>query len=191
MDIEKDFVIVKARLYLGAAYDLSPKKAEAHKQGHLTELDRVETKAKARAARDFGIGTEHALDMDDLEAGAVEGSVEAPKVRVVNADKSSQNAQQNGNGATTQPTPAKPTPIAVQPQHQGIDAPTPGELRTRCKAIGKDFSVLVKMLKKVATPDDALSPEDCTRASVMIAQWEGFFFAAKEQNDKVAANGSA
>jgi hypothetical protein len=83
-------VIVKARLYLGASYDASPKKAEAYKQGKLTELDRVETKAKARAARDFGIGTEHALDMDDLEAGSVEGSAEPTNgngLRVVNADK--------------------------------------------------------------------------------------------------------
>ncbi len=34
------------------------------KQGLLSELDKVETKAKARAARDYGIGTKYALDFD-------------------------------------------------------------------------------------------------------------------------------
>lgn len=81
MDAEKDFVIVRARLYLGADYASSVKKAEAYKQGKLTELDKVETKAKARAARDFGIGTEHALDMDDLEAASVPGDVSVQEER--------------------------------------------------------------------------------------------------------------
>ena len=87
-DPEKNFVVVRVRLYLGPSYEDSPKKAEAHKQGPLSELDKVETKAKARAARDFGIGTEHALDMDDVEADAI---ADAPPVagngrKVVEAD---------------------------------------------------------------------------------------------------------
>lgn len=71
MDAEKDFCIVRARLYLGTDFAVSPKRAVAHKQGKLSELDKVETKAMARAARNFGVGTEHALDMDDLEADSV------------------------------------------------------------------------------------------------------------------------
>ncbi len=113
MDAEKDFVIIKARLYLGASYEASPKKAEAYKQGRLTELDRVETKAKARAARDFGIGTEHALDMDDLEAGSVEGGAESPKVKVVNSDK----------------------PSSVQPSSDLAKTPL-GQRMLRAKAVG-------------------------------------------------------
>lgn len=64
---EKDFVIVKAYLYLGKDYETSEKKAEAMKQGRISNLDKVETAAKARAARDFGIGTEYALDMDEAD----------------------------------------------------------------------------------------------------------------------------
>ncbi len=112
MDAEKDFVIVRARLYLGADYASSVKKAEAYKQGKLTELDKVETKAKARAARDFGIGTEHALDMDDLEAASVpsgdmtikeeksngqrvvESAATPKQLPAPNASKSQQNGQE-------------------------------------------------------------------------------------------------
>src|SRR2546429_7481259 len=64
MDPERNFCIVRSRLYLGPDYNTSEKRAEAHKQGFLTELDRVETKAMARAARNWGIGTEFALDFD-------------------------------------------------------------------------------------------------------------------------------
>lgn len=65
MDPERDFCIVKARLFLGCDYDLSDKKAEALKQGPLSQLDKVETAAKARAARDFGVSTEFALDFEE------------------------------------------------------------------------------------------------------------------------------
>lgn len=67
---EKGFVIVKAYLYLGANYADSDKKAEAMKQGSINILDKVETAAKARAARDFGIGTEYALDIEADETDA-------------------------------------------------------------------------------------------------------------------------
>ncbi len=66
-DLERNFCIVKTRLYLGADYDASDKKAEAMKSGPVTSLDKVETAAKARAARDFGISVEYALDMDDSD----------------------------------------------------------------------------------------------------------------------------
>ena len=67
LDPENNFVIVRARLYLGASYEQSDKKSEAHKQGPLSQLDIVETKAMARAARNFGISTEMALDFDEVE----------------------------------------------------------------------------------------------------------------------------
>ncbi len=65
LDPERDFVIVKVKLYTGPDYEMAEKKAEAMKQGPLSQLDKVETAAKARAARDFGVSTEFALDIDD------------------------------------------------------------------------------------------------------------------------------
>ena len=75
LDVEHDFVIVKCCLYLGAEYSLSDKKTEALKQGRLSALDKVETAAKARCARDFGISTELALELqeEELETDGVEG----------------------------------------------------------------------------------------------------------------------
>jgi hypothetical protein len=64
-DMEKNFCVVRARLFLGADYDLSDKKAESMKQGLFTALDKIETAAKARCCRDFGIGTEYALEFSD------------------------------------------------------------------------------------------------------------------------------
>lgn len=90
MDPERNFCIVRARLYLGNSYEDSMIRAEAHKQGPLTDLDKVETKAKARAARDFGIGTEYALDMDDTPEGQVVGTIvtsEASSQDVVDAPR--------------------------------------------------------------------------------------------------------
>lgn len=73
MDPETNQVIVKARLYLGASYELSEKKAEGMKQGKLSELDKVETAAMARASRNFGISTEMTLDFDELEEKGTSG----------------------------------------------------------------------------------------------------------------------
>ena len=72
-DVEKNTCLVKVRLYLGADYELSDKKAEAHKSGPYTSLDKVETAAMARAARNFGVGTEYALEFEaeDMTPGAV------------------------------------------------------------------------------------------------------------------------
>jgi hypothetical protein len=66
-NVEQNVCIVKVRLFLGASYELSDKKAEAMKSGPLSSLDKVETAAKARAARDFGISVEDALEMDTEE----------------------------------------------------------------------------------------------------------------------------
>lgn len=65
LDVERNLVVVKCRLYLGASYEQSDKKTEALKSGPLSTLDKVETAAKARCARDFGISTELALEWDE------------------------------------------------------------------------------------------------------------------------------
>ncbi len=72
-DVEKNTCMVKVRLFLGSDYEMSDKKAEAHKTGPFTSLDKVETSAMARAARNFGIGTEYALEFEaeDMTPGAV------------------------------------------------------------------------------------------------------------------------
>jgi hypothetical protein len=64
MVVEHNMVIVKAWIFDGATYAESGRRASSYKQGLLSALDKVETGAKARAARDFGIGTEYALDKE-------------------------------------------------------------------------------------------------------------------------------
>ena len=61
LDQEHNFVIVKAWIFDGETYAESERRASAYKQGTLSSLDKVETGAKARAARDFGIGTEYCI----------------------------------------------------------------------------------------------------------------------------------
>jgi hypothetical protein len=58
----------------------------------------VETKAKARAARDLGISTELALDMDDAPVGEVVGTV-------VTAEAVSQEATQSSEAPKQLPKP--------------------------------------------------------------------------------------
>ncbi len=70
LDPEHNFVIVKALVFVGVDYASATLKCSAMKQGLLTQLDRVETAAKARALRDLGISTELALDHDDSDADA-------------------------------------------------------------------------------------------------------------------------
>src|SRR6266487_4878722 len=65
MDVEHNLVFVKAWIFDGKTYAESERRASSYKQGLLSALDKVETGAKARAARDFGISTELALDMDE------------------------------------------------------------------------------------------------------------------------------
>ncbi len=82
LDVERNLVVVKCRLYLGANYEQSEKKTEALKSGSLSTLDKVETAAKARCARDFGISTELALETElDGEAELTEEG--QPPVTVV------------------------------------------------------------------------------------------------------------
>jgi hypothetical protein len=67
LDPERDFVVVKAWLFLGLDKENTTKRASALKSGKLSLLDKVETSAKARATRDFGIGLEYALEFDEIE----------------------------------------------------------------------------------------------------------------------------
>ncbi len=64
MDVERNLVVVKAWIFDGKTYSESERRASAYKQGLLSALDKVETGAKSRAARDYGIGTEYALDIE-------------------------------------------------------------------------------------------------------------------------------
>lgn len=75
MDIEHNLVIVKAWIFDGPTYAESKQRASAYKQGLLSALDKVETGAKARAARDYGIGTEYALDFEAEDDQAGNGKV--------------------------------------------------------------------------------------------------------------------
>jgi hypothetical protein len=90
VDQERNFCIVRARLWVGPDYDTADVRAVAHKQGPLSELDRIETKAKARAARDLGISTELALDMDDTPDNEVQGTIvtaERPQPPTLDPDR--------------------------------------------------------------------------------------------------------
>jgi hypothetical protein len=112
MDVERDFCIVRARLFTGDTFESSPRRAVAHKQGKLTQLDKVETQAKARAARDLGISTELALDIDD---GQVVGEIVGT---VVTAESHSeyQEAVETVEAPKQLPQPTKVRPQVVQSQ---------------------------------------------------------------------------
>src|SRR5437588_6745976 len=83
MDVEHNLVFVKAWIFDGKTYAESERRASSYKQGMLSALDRVETGAKARAARDFGIGTESALEMDEeiTPAGGQDASEQLATVK--------------------------------------------------------------------------------------------------------------
>lgn len=135
MDEEKGTCIVKAIGYDGLDYASSNLKGTALKQGKLTELDKVETKAKSRVARDVGIGTEYALDMTADETDATHDDL--PE-RVL----------------ARETTAEVPIPI---------NAPLVSELRERHKFLGMkdDFETIkFKLLKRKLT-DDEMSPEMC------------------------------
>ena len=101
LDPEHNFVIVKATVFVGTDYASSTFKCSAMKQGLLTQLDRVETAAKARALRDLGISTELALDHDDSDADDVPTT---PPQRPTQARKP---ATSNHSTQATQPPPAQ------------------------------------------------------------------------------------
>ena len=65
LDVEHNLVVIKAWIFDGPSYLESQHRASGTKQGPLSSLDKIETAAKARASRDFGISTELALDIED------------------------------------------------------------------------------------------------------------------------------
>jgi hypothetical protein len=92
MNEEKNFVIVKAIIYDGKTYEEATRRASSLKQGLLSALDKVETAAKARAARDYGVSTELALDSEpeeDLDTPTLPGNK-----RAANAPRSLPRGQQ-------------------------------------------------------------------------------------------------
>ncbi len=114
MDQERNFCIVRAKLYVGPDYESAEIRSIAHKQGMLTELDRVETKAKARAARDLGISTELALDMDDTPENEVTGAIVGSTVVSEEPARPPHNGHQALPPAKSQPKP-KPQPGEAKP----------------------------------------------------------------------------
>jgi len=82
MDPEHNLVVVKAWIFDGKTYAESERRASAYKQGLLSALDKVETGAKARAARDFGISTELALDMDEETSAGQDASEQLATINV-------------------------------------------------------------------------------------------------------------
>src|SRR5207253_819564 len=96
MNAETNFVIVKAWIYNGETYATSTLRGSGFKQGLLSELDKVETRAKARAARDCGISTELALDMDDDDA---HGEVASTLAKSTVVEEHRSNGKQNSSKA--------------------------------------------------------------------------------------------
>ncbi len=170
-DEQKGTVIVKAYLYLGKSYEDSDKKAEAMKQGNINTLDKLETAAKARCARDFGVGTEYALDMTPDETDAVHDAPATDKGVTSNrAQTTPEDKGQTKSGVTspvTQPaTNGTTNPVTsnetVDSAQSKIAPPTVKELQDRCNAIwGVGFwqTMLQKATKQV---DVAFLAKDIT-----------------------------
>lgn len=144
IDQERNFCIVRAKLYTGKTYEESDIRAVAHKQGLLSELDKVETKCKARAARDVGIGTEHALDLDDVSEGEIVGGLVSSTI--INEDRGQatsnviEASQSNGQRRLPQPSANDGSPTEQQ------------------------MSTIAKLQKQLGEPQsnlDGLSFEDC------------------------------
>ncbi|MBV9689683.1 MAG: hypothetical protein JO202_08215 [Ktedonobacteraceae bacterium] len=151
LDPEHNFVIVKCTLYLGRGdLDMAERKTEALKQGLLSALDKVETAAKARCARDLGISTELALDMEDAEHDAAEGQHIVPS-----ADRTSAHAlEQSGNGHTT--------PLqAVQALFASLHTVSADHFPEQWEAF--KLRVLGTNVLGEALADDALSAEQLAR----------------------------
>jgi hypothetical protein len=151
MDVERNMVIVKCKLYIGASYEASEKKAEAFKQGKLSELDKVETAAKARCARDFGIGTEYALDMSPDETDAVHEVKSKPASRPQQPARKSEPPQQ---------LPAAPE-----------NAPSVRSLRERTESLfGPDkWNSVKQRTLGSAVPDEELTSDQCIRVHRSLA----------------------
>ncbi|MBV9688317.1 MAG: hypothetical protein JO202_01265 [Ktedonobacteraceae bacterium] len=147
LDPEHNFVIVKCTLYLGRGdLDMAERQTEAMKQGTLSTLDKVETAAKARCARDLGISTELALDMED----AADDEHTAPLADSTSA----RSLEQSSNGHTT--------PL------QGVQALFASTHAVPAERFSEQWSafklkVLGANVLGEASADDALSAEQLAR----------------------------
>lgn len=172
-DRESDIVVVKCHLYLGPSYELSPKKAEAYKQGRLSMLDKIETAAKARCARDFGIGTEHALDIEDAEIGDYTPG-EEPRATNNKPSASRQPATTNQRPATANNTP-RPAPAAN-------NRPATNQPATAAPAGDQQPTAKAALLKKI----DELQPANPKTGKKMNhAEVFAYVFSAQIQQRKV------
>jgi hypothetical protein len=68
-------------------------------------------------------------------------------------------------------------------QPVAVDAPLPGQLRARAKALDKNFDSVVKFLLKKSVPDDELTPSDCQLIYIALEK-------SAQIRAQVAANGS-
>jgi hypothetical protein len=136
IDQERDFCIVRARLFIGESYETSSRRAVAHKQGRLTQLDKVETQAKARAARDLGISTELALDIDDSPIGEVVGSAV-----VVNEEAPISEQSREVEAPKQLPQPEKVKPMRGKGQPRAT-APTKQEAAEQEKLLPGQYNAL-------------------------------------------------
>jgi hypothetical protein len=155
MDVERNFVVVKCVLYLGGDPTMSPRKTEAMKSGLLSQLDKVETAAKARCARDFGISTEFALlDDDDLDS-----------VEVVHSDEQSNGQADDSHKQSNGHKPAR-TPATVQAFFAKTYKVAPTDLDTRWQAFKKHV-----LGETVA--DDGLTEEQLNQLNGYISRdWQ-------------------
>ncbi len=148
MDEEKGTVIVKAIGYDGFDYASSNLKGTALKQGPLKDLDKVETKAKSRVARDIGIGTEYALDMESDETGAT------------------QRTRQNGaaSSLSSEPVPDARQSLAVQKML--------ATAKNRVASLGKEWNAIRAEAKLAEIADDELTVQQIATINGVITTHE-------------------
>jgi hypothetical protein len=173
MDEEKGTVIVKAIGYDGLDYASSNLKGTALKQGKVNELDKVETKAMSRVARNIGIGTEYALDFDDEDTSST--TPQGNSGRSQNATSNHTNNQNATTGAASQSNNK-----AQQNTTNLSDIPTVQKLRESAKTLNLTWDTVIaeaferpinqgKITKDaLIAKGDELSPESCQRIAAYL-----------------------
>lgn len=63
---EKDFILLKVRLFIGVDYETSARKTQSTKQGKLSQADKVERAGKNDCMASWGIGTLSAIESKPL-----------------------------------------------------------------------------------------------------------------------------
>ena len=185
MDIERNFVIVKCRLYLGADYEMSHRKTEAMKQGLLSQLDKIETAAKARCARDLGISTELALDIDPDEPVDIAASTEQPAASIRETLQSSL----SGKNPTKQPQSNGHAPNRVEAV-QKLFAST---YHVEPEHLADQWALFVESVLGRSIPDSELTEEKVARlhGAIIAAQREQAQQARQQSNGHKPARTTA